>query len=158
MAETVAVHHPNHPGSDMVVTRKAYDVDLSREGYVLGHSDGSNPATAPTPPAQDGGLREQVDAGELAQLRHTVQQLTERETALELRAVELDQRERELEEREEELAGQVTAGAQQGTEAPPAAGETDEDRRARKAASERHRRATRRAAGTTTPTPEEATP
>lgn len=157
MAETVAVHHPAHPGSDIVVSRKAYDVDLSREGYVLGHSDGSMPTTAPTAPAQDGGLREQVDLTELEAMRHTIAQMTERETALELRAVELDQRERELEEREEELAGQVTATAQQGTAAPPAAGETD-DRRAKRAASERHRRATRRAAGTTTPTAEEATP
>lgn len=164
--DSVTAHHPDHPGSDLIVSRKAFDVDLSREGYVLGHSDGTMPPPALIPAAQDGGQRSVVDQAELDAMRATIMALEERETAVAVRAVELDARERDLEDREELLAGQVSptvqlqdpapAGVQLDTETPPAPGESDDDRRARRAASERHRRATRRTADT--PTALEATP
>lgn len=139
MAETVAVHHPAHPGSDMIVSRKAYEVDLAREGYLIGHSDGTVPLTAPTPAAQDGGNRLQVDAYELEALRLQVQAAEERETALALRAVELDDLEADLAERAAELNTReqnLVAREQAATE-----GKTPTDRNASKAAAERQRRA-----------------
>lgn len=141
MAETVAVHKPGVPGSDMVVSRKLFRVDLQREGYVEGYSDGSNPLTAPTPPAP-----ERPTAGEtvLGVDPVRLQSLEERETALALREVELDQREAELRDRE---AGpqQVTAadlGGEQDTPAPPVAQPDPEaQRKASRAQAERERRA-----------------
>lgn len=179
MAETVAVHHPAHPGSDMVVSRKVFDIDLSREGYVEGRSDGSRPVTAPTPAAHDGGTRESVSAVELEELRGAVVELQaaqarieERETAVALREVELDERERELEAREEELAasyadkaedtgaGDLTPEQQAEAAATPSLAEeqagaadaldAEAQRKARKAAAERERRARKAAEAAST--------
>lgn len=179
MAETVAVHHPAHPGSDIVVSRKAFDLDLRHEGYVEGRSDGTNPVTAPTPPAPDGGDRATISTQELEALRASLTGVEERETALALREVELDQRERDLEAREEELAASYAQPAPQGdastaapaaeegtTPAPTATPDSEAQRKAAKAAAERERRARKAAekaaadatgqeAGTTTP-PEDA--
>lgn len=147
MAETVAVHHPEHAGSDMVVSRKAYNVDLSREGYVLGHSDGTMPATAPTPPAQDGGERITVDAPRLAAMERQVQAVEERDTALALRAVELGQleaaladRAAELNTREAALVARETALVVHSTAPSTTPTTAPADRAASKAAAERQRR------------------
>lgn len=131
MAETVAVHHPQHPGSDTVVSRKAFDVDLSREGYLIGYSDGSAPPTAPTPAAQDGGFRVTVDSAEVEAMRLRLQGVEERETALVLREVELDRRELNLRDRE---TGPVAADV-------PAVPDPDAARKAARAQAERDRRA-----------------
>lgn len=148
MAETVAVHKPGQPGSDMVVSRKQFVVDLQHEGFVEGRSDGTNPETPPTPPAQERPLAGQIVAGiDPARL----QSLEERETAVALREVELDQREAELRDRE---AGpqQVTSDDLGGEPVPPsltppapatapAQPDPDAARKAARAAAERERRA-----------------
>lgn len=150
MAETVAVHKPGQPGSDMVVSRKQFVVDLSREGYVEGRSDGTNPATPPTPPAQ-----ERPTSGEtvLGIDPARLQSLEERETAVALREVELDQREAELRDREagpqqvtsDDLGGEpvpADLAPAPAPPAPPAAAQPDpEARKASRAAAERERRA-----------------
>lgn len=151
MAETVAVHKPGVAGSDMVVSRKWFAVDLVREGYVEGRSDGTNPVTAPTPPAQERGTAGETVLG-VDPVR--LQSLEERETALALREVELDRREADLRDREagpvtitsDDLGGEpVPPGLQQPTPAAappaPAAQPDPEARKASRAAAERERRA-----------------
>lgn len=141
MAETVAVHKPGVPGSDIIVSRKQYVVDLVHEGYVEGYADGTNPVTAPTPPAP-----ERPTAGEttLGVDPARLQSLEERETAVALREVELDQREAELRDRE---AGPqtVTAADLGGEPDTPAPAQAEQDpetaRKASRAQAERERRA-----------------
>lgn len=145
MAETVAVHKPGVPGSDMVVSRKQYVVDLRHEGYVEGRSDGTNPATPPTPPAQERPLSGETVLGvDPARL----QSLEERETAVALREVELDQREAALRDREagpqtvtaDDLGGEPDVPAPAGA-APTAQQDPEAARKASRAQAERERRA-----------------
>lgn len=159
VAETIAVHKPGTPGSDMVVPRKVFTVDLQREGYVEGYSDGSRPATAPTPPAPQRPIAGETVLGvDPARL----QSLEERETALLLREVELDQREAALRDREagpvtitsDDLGGEPVPPALQPDTAPPAPVAQPDPAAARKAAraqTERERRAKLRTTSTDQP-------
>lgn len=146
MAETVAVHKPGVAGSDMVVSRKWFTVDLVREGYVEGRSDGTNPVTAPTPPAQERATTAETVLGvDPARL----QSLEERETALALREVELDRREAELRAREagpqtitsDDLGGEPVPPTLQQPAAAAAQPDPEAARKAARAQRERERRA-----------------